>query len=84
MRRMQQATQAPSQAQDAVTAAVQGKREVGAAPACEMRRAPTTSPMSALRLGAIACILSCRYACSCSLRRRHDRPRVSALTLQVP
>mmetsp|Transcript_37449 Transcript_37449/g.55139 ORF Transcript_37449/g.55139 Transcript_37449/m.55139 type:complete len:238 (-) Transcript_37449:449-1162(-) len=34
-------------------------------PACEMRRAATTSPMSAARFGATVAILACKYAKSC-------------------
>ena len=59
---------------------------VGRAPACEMSRAPTISPMSADRLGAIACILSSRYACSCrrySASEMTRRANVSMLIMSI-
>ena len=58
----------------------------GDAPACEMSRAPTISPMSADRLGAIACILSSRYACSCrrySASEMTRRANVSMLIMSI-
>ena len=46
-------------------------------PAWLMSRAPTTSPMSALRLGATLCMRSSRYVCS--LRQWHTDPLGEAL-----